>query len=96
MAESHIDTRTPDEMLDGALRRMTAIAEMVIRTFPRLALKADKAYRYSFDKLATYRYIKTSKDGFFHYLQRHSDGAIMIATKYSESPEEIEQLWQKK
>lgn len=94
-----IETRTPDEMLDGAVERMTKIGEWHLKAFPRLKLEIGKKYRYPFDKLATYEYIghPVSRvvngvkfpDNFFHILQRESDGAIMKATKYSDSPELI-------
>ena len=94
-----LQTMTPDEMLDGAIARMTKIAEWHLKAFPRLSLKIGNLYEFPFDKKAVYKYNGPSilivingvtfEQGFFHYFQRMSDGAIMKATKYSDSPEEI-------
>lgn len=94
MAESHIDTRTPDEMLDGAVARMFKIAEWHYQTYPRLGLVIYKKYKYSFDKGAIYSYQGRVEnpmypDGYYNSFIRESDWAEMKATKYSESPEEI-------
>ncbi len=89
-----IETRTPDEMLDGAMKRIISIAEAVIKAFPRLVYNTEDVYEFSFDKgviykysgpLDTYKGIIFEKD-FFHIFQRQSDGQMMVATKYSESP----------
>ena len=94
MKESHIDTRTPDEMLDGAVERMFKIGEWHLKAFPRLKLEIGKEYYFSFDKKATYIYKgQHSKqyypDGYCHLFERTSDKAPLYSTKYSDSPEEI-------
>lgn len=94
MKENNIDTRTPDEMLDGAVARMFKIGEWHLKAFPRLKLTTNKRYKFDFDKKAAYTYLGEHRkqfypDGYCYLFERDSDKALVYATKYSESPEEI-------
>ncbi len=89
-----VQTLTPDQMLDGARDRIFKIAEWHLKRYPRLTLTVGKKYKFKFDSKATYTYKGQFTrpyypDGYAHIFQRESDEALMYATKYSESPEEI-------
>ena len=76
-------------MLDGAVRRMFAIGEKIIKHNARPIFVPGKKYYYSFDPTAIYAFV--SYDGaFYRTFKRESDGALARATRFSLPPEPIE------
>lgn len=90
--ESHIDTRTPEEMYQQAFTRITAIGNAVIEAngWKHDYVPLMQSYLFDFDKKSKYHYHGKSKDGFFHYFRRSSDFAKLTMTKYSTPPKEVE------
>lgn len=84
-----LQTMTPDEMLDGVVKRIFARAEAYIKKFPRPIYVEGKQYRFLFDKTMIYTFSKY--DGEFYRIFERSDGQQLKATRYSEPPEEITQ-----
>lgn len=86
--ESHIDTRTPEEMYLAYYARTISIAEAIKKSRPgfNFSNTNEEEYIFPFDKNAAYTYLYTSEDRFFHYFERGDDNAPLIMTRYSEAP----------
>lgn len=86
--DSHIDTRTPEEMYTAYYTRTISIGEAVKRN--RLIVEFsntnNEKYFFDFDRDSLYRYSYTSENRFFHYFSRLSDGETLTMTRYSIAP----------
>lgn len=94
MAADHIETRTPEEMLQQAYDNCIKCGEYYLKLYGwKHEYIPDKIYRFSFDKNATYFYsgsVYSNEAGLYIYLfGRVSDGSVLRMTKYSEPPEEV-------
>lgn len=93
MAESHIDTRTGEQMLQQAYDRIIAIAEVVTKDYIHEYTQGDR-YLFPFDK-QQYVFLEARADrhypgGFLFKFLRISDREPLLMTKYAVPPLKID------
>jgi hypothetical protein len=94
MAESHIDTRTPEEMYWQAYNRITSIADSILAVLSKPTYSTDFYYVFPWDLNSQFSYTGKNKEGLFTFVRAKDFKEIQLSQYNTLSPVANRIVWE--